>query len=137
MKPITWKGSRVSIKIIYLFMCILFNDAASNPEYMMSNSWMTVTNELEGTWNEAILSKFEGTISALAWNWRKRRETSVRRVDLQDKIRIGYFPKASQTLYRLSQLAWQKCYVYQIEVYFIKWTMPNIILFLWLKTLRH
>jgi hypothetical protein len=38
MKPITRNGSEVNTKIIYLFMCTLFNDAVSNPEYMASIS---------------------------------------------------------------------------------------------------
>jgi hypothetical protein len=44
--------------VICNFIYNLFNDAASNSEYIMSNDGILVNNELENTWKEAVAVKF-------------------------------------------------------------------------------
>jgi hypothetical protein len=41
---------------IYLFICGLFNDAASNSNCMASNDRIIVNNELERIWKEAVVA---------------------------------------------------------------------------------
>jgi hypothetical protein len=42
-----------------LFIYNLFNDAFSSTDYILSNERMTVNNELERMWKEAVVAQFK------------------------------------------------------------------------------
>jgi hypothetical protein len=128
MKPITWKRSKVNTKIIYLYVC-----AVSNPDYTVSNSWMTIMN-WKGWWmrDRAQILRYYLGIRLEELRKTTGNISQESRCPGRDSNQVP--PEHKSDALPLEPTCTAKTYIYQIETYLIKWTMPNIIISLvWLR----
>jgi hypothetical protein len=52
-------SDRILGPFIYIFLCSLFNDDASNSNFIALNDWIPVNNDLEHLWKEAFMVHFK------------------------------------------------------------------------------
>jgi hypothetical protein len=66
---------------ILLSVCSLSNIAVSNSDYAVLNDWMTVNNELEMMWKEAVVAQFE----VLHWQLPGQTQENLEKLSLDNQ----------------------------------------------------